>query len=59
MDDWRSSLAALCALDPDYITAYALTVEPGTRFGALERAGKLDRPGDDLVAAMYSTCHAV
>ncbi len=59
MDDWRSSLAALCALDPDHITAYALTVEPGTRFGALERAGKLDRPGDDLVAAMYSTCHAV
>ena len=59
MDDWRSSLAALCALDPDHITAYALTVEPGTRFGALEREGKLCRPGDDLVATMYSACHAV
>jgi oxygen-independent coproporphyrinogen-3 oxidase len=57
MDDWRASLAALCALGPEHITAYALTVEPGTRFGALERAGKLDRPGDDLVAAMYSACH--
>jgi oxygen-independent coproporphyrinogen-3 oxidase len=59
MDDWRASLAALCALGPEHITAYALTVEPGTRFGALERKGELDRPADDLVAAMYSTCHEV
>ena len=57
MDDWRASLAALCALGPEHITAYALTVEPSTRFGALERAGKLDRPEDDMVAAMYSACH--
>ena len=57
MANWQASLAALRALDPEHITAYALTVEPGTHFGALERAGKLDRPGDDLVAAMYSACH--
>jgi oxygen-independent coproporphyrinogen-3 oxidase len=56
--DWRDSLAALCELGLEHITAYALTVESGTRFGALERAGKLDRPGDDEVAAMYTTCHA-
>ena len=57
MEDWRASLAALCVLAPEHITAYALTVEPGTRFGALERAGRLDRPEDDHVAAMYTTCH--
>jgi oxygen-independent coproporphyrinogen-3 oxidase len=57
MDDWRQSLAAMCALEPEHITAYALTVEPATRFGALERAGKLDRPEDDLVAAMYERGH--
>ena len=57
MEDWRASLSALCALSPEHITAYALTVEAGTHFGALERAGKLDRPGDELVAAMYSACH--
>lgn len=56
MDDWRASLAALGALDPQHITAYALTVEPGTRFGALDRAKKLPRPGDDEVAAMYTLC---
>jgi oxygen-independent coproporphyrinogen-3 oxidase len=55
-DDWRASLAALLDLGPQHITAYALTVEPGTRFGALERKGQLDRPDDGLVAAMYTTC---
>jgi oxygen-independent coproporphyrinogen-3 oxidase len=59
MDDWRASLGALCLLAPEHITAYALIVEPNTRFGALDRAGKLDRPGDDLVAAMYTACDEV
>jgi oxygen-independent coproporphyrinogen-3 oxidase len=59
MGDWRASLAALLALAPEHITAYALTVERGTPFGSLERAGKLERPGDDAVAAMSSTCHDV
>jgi len=59
MEDWRASLAALCALGPSHITAYALTVEPGTRFGALDHKGALDRPGDDLVATMYTTCDEV
>jgi oxygen-independent coproporphyrinogen-3 oxidase len=59
MDDWRHSLAALVALSPEHITAYALTVERGTPFGALERAGKLPRPDDEAVAAMCLTTHDV
>jgi oxygen-independent coproporphyrinogen-3 oxidase len=57
MHDWQASLDALAALRPAHITAYALTVESGTRFGALERAGQLDRPSDEEVAAMYAVCH--
>ena len=57
MDDWRASLAALCALGPEHITAYALTVETNTRFGALDRTGRLGRPEDEAVAAMYSLGH--
>jgi oxygen-independent coproporphyrinogen-3 oxidase len=57
MDDWRASLEALCSLGPAHITAYSLTIEPATRFGALERAGKLDRPDDEVVSAMYTLCH--
>jgi oxygen-independent coproporphyrinogen-3 oxidase len=59
MDDWRHSLDALVALAPEHITTYALTVERGTPFGALERAGKLQRPDDETVAAMYGTAHEV
>jgi oxygen-independent coproporphyrinogen III oxidase len=59
MADWRASLDAMIALGPQHITAYALTVEPGTRFGALDREGKLDRPDDQAVSAMYSLGHEV
>ena len=59
MDDWHHSLDALVALCPEHITAYALTIERGTPFGALERSGKLQRPDDESVAAMYSAAHEV
>jgi oxygen-independent coproporphyrinogen-3 oxidase len=59
MDMWRQSLRTLIDLGPEHITAYALTVESGTRFGGLEKAGKLERPGEDAVAEMYSACHDV
>lgn len=55
--DWQASLAALVALEPQHITAYALTVEPGTRFGLLERTGRLVRPADEETAGMYRLCH--
>ncbi|MGD0837022.1 MAG: radical SAM family heme chaperone HemW [Polyangia bacterium] len=57
LGDWQASLARACALAPQHITAYALTVEPNTRFGALERKGQLARPDDAMVAEMYSLCH--
>ncbi|HEX7597909.1 MAG TPA: radical SAM family heme chaperone HemW, partial [Polyangia bacterium] len=59
LNDWRDSLDALVALAPEHITAYALTVERGTPFGARERAGQLHRPDDDQVATLYSTAHEV
>jgi oxygen-independent coproporphyrinogen-3 oxidase len=54
MDDWRRSVEALVALAPDHVSAYALTVERGTAFGALDRAGRLPRPDDESVAAMFT-----
>jgi oxygen-independent coproporphyrinogen III oxidase len=49
-DSWRRSIAALVALEPEHVSAYALTVERGTPFGALDRAGRLPRPDDEAVA---------
>ncbi len=53
LDDWRRALEAAVALAPDHLSAYALTVERGTVFGARDRAGALPRPDDEQVAAMF------
>jgi oxygen-independent coproporphyrinogen-3 oxidase len=52
-DDWRRALEAVVALAPEHVSAYALTIERGTAFGALDRAGKLPRPDDELTATMF------
>jgi len=57
LDDWRQSLESLVAFAPEHITAYALTIERATPFGAWERAGKMQRPNEELVATMYETAH--
>ena len=33
IDDWRATLDDVLALEPDHVSAYALTVEPGTPLG--------------------------
>jgi oxygen-independent coproporphyrinogen-3 oxidase len=54
LDDWQRTLDACVALAPEHVSSYALSVERGTPFGALDRAGRLPRPDDDAVAAMFS-----
>lgn len=54
LDEWRRELDAALALAADHLSLYQLTIEPGTRFGALAAAGKLrGLPDDALAAAMY------
>ena len=53
LDDWRRAVDRAVALAPDHVSAYALTVERGTAFGSLARAGRLARPDDEAVAAMF------
>lgn len=57
-DDWRRSVEGLAALAPEHVSAYALTVERGTPFGALDRAGRLPRPDDEQVAEMFTFARA-
>ena len=52
-DDWRRAVDAALALSPTHVSAYALTIERGTVFGARDRAGSLPRPDDEAVAAMF------
>ncbi|MEO6413897.1 MAG: radical SAM family heme chaperone HemW [Pedococcus sp.] len=53
LDDWRTSLAAAAALEPDHISAYALVVEDGTKLAAQVRRGQVPAPEDDDEAAKY------
>ncbi|WP_068430939.1 radical SAM family heme chaperone HemW [Piscicoccus intestinalis] len=51
--DWRSSLRAAIALRPDHLSAYALTVEPGTKLAGRVRRGEVPAPDDDDEADKY------
>ena len=51
--DWRTSVDAALALEPDHVSAYALIVEPGTRLAARMKRGELPLPDDDDLADKY------
>ncbi len=51
--DWRSTVEAALALDPDHISAYSLIVEPGTELARRVRRGEVAAPDDDQAADSY------
>lgn len=53
LDDWRVSLEAALACEPDHLSAYALIVEQGTKLAAQIKRGLVAEPDDDLHAEMY------
>jgi len=57
-DDWRASLDAALAAEPDHLSAYALIVEPGTRLAAQIKRGALPAPDDDVLADRYELADA-
>ena len=52
LDDWKGAVDVVLALGPDHVSAYALTIERGTPFGARARKGDLVVPDDDQAALM-------
>jgi putative oxygen-independent coproporphyrinogen III oxidase len=58
-DDWRASVAAAVAARPDHVSAYALTIEPGTRMHAQVRRGALPAPDEDVLADRYAIADAL
>jgi oxygen-independent coproporphyrinogen-3 oxidase len=57
-DDWKRTIDAALSLRPEHVSAYALTIERGTPFGSLARAGRLPRPDDEATAAMFEWARA-
>jgi putative oxygen-independent coproporphyrinogen III oxidase len=53
LDDWRRSVEAALACEPDHLSGYALVVEDGTRLAARVRRGEVPAPDDDDEADKY------
>jgi putative oxygen-independent coproporphyrinogen III oxidase len=51
--DWHDSLQAAIALNPNHISVYDLTVEPGTAFDRWYQPGVLPLPSESNTAEMY------
>lgn len=53
LDDFMESVDFALSLPIDHLSAYALIVEQGTRFGAAVRRGEVIMPNDDETAEKY------
>ncbi|MGE0458977.1 MAG: radical SAM family heme chaperone HemW [Bauldia sp.] len=51
---WRQELEAALSRASDHVSLYQLTIEEGTPFFALHRAGKLVVPDEDIGAELYA-----
>nr|WP_272210515.1 radical SAM family heme chaperone HemW [Marinicella sp. W31]MDC2876408.1 radical SAM family heme chaperone HemW [Marinicella sp. W31] len=58
-EDWERELNQAIDLAADHLSLYQLTIEEGTRFFDLHRAGKLVVPDDDHAAHLYEVTQAV
>jgi len=54
LESWKATLKRAVGLQPEHISTYNLTVEPGTVYGKEIAAGKLSRPSEDTEADMYA-----
>jgi putative oxygen-independent coproporphyrinogen III oxidase len=51
--DWRATLQAALACEPDHLSAYSLIVESGTRLARQIRQGLITAPDEDDLADKY------
>jgi oxygen-independent coproporphyrinogen-3 oxidase len=56
---WAAELKQALALAADHLSLYQLTIEEGTPFFALRKAGKLVTPDEDTAADLYAVTQEV
>ncbi len=59
LDAWRSELKQALSLAADHLSLYQLTIEQGTPFWSLHRAGKLVPPDEAAAADLYAVTQEV
>lgn len=57
LSEWKGTLERAISLQPEHLSLYNLTLEPGTRFERLHAAGRLPLPDEEVQLAMYE--HAI
>lgn len=50
---WKKDLEQAIALQPEHISSYSLTIEPGTAFGSWLKKGKLHPAGEEYAAEQF------
>ncbi|MEZ4254113.1 MAG: radical SAM family heme chaperone HemW [Polyangiales bacterium] len=58
-DELLEDVRALIDLGVEHLSAYALTIEPGTQFGELHRKGRLAVAPDEAFAAMFTEAESL
>jgi oxygen-independent coproporphyrinogen-3 oxidase len=53
LDHWKAELARALSFEPQHLSLYQLTMEPGTAFHTAWRRGGLILPEEDLAADLY------
>jgi putative oxygen-independent coproporphyrinogen III oxidase len=59
LSDWKASLAAAIALDPQHISCYDLIVETQTPFAKQYQPGDKPLPSDETTAQMYRVAQQI
>jgi len=58
LERWQSTLEQVLAFEPEHLSCYALTVEPGTALYYRVQKGLLDEPDPDVAADQYDWTRA-
>jgi oxygen-independent coproporphyrinogen III oxidase len=53
LEEWQADLRQVLELQPTHISAYSLTIEPGTEFGAQARKGFILTAEEERVAELF------
>lgn len=58
-DDWRATLAGVLEVEPDHVSAYALTIEEGTPLATLVASGRAPQVDPDVQMARQEVADVI
>lgn len=59
LDGWRSTIAEIVTWQPDHLSAYALTIEPGTPYEREAARGIKVKPDEEVEMAQYEAAREI